>query len=204
MKVIGITGGVGSGKSRVLSFIEEMDLGGGTLICQADHVAWKLQAVGEVCYQKIVVHFGEGILNEDRTISRRALGRIVFGDEKELAALNQIMHPAVRQEIENRIQTARQNGVRLFVLEAALLIEEHYDEICDELWYIYTDVQIRRERLKMSRGYTEEKMDAMMASQLPEEVFREKCSRVIDNSGSFDLTKERLTAAVIELERRGK
>ena len=199
MKIIGITGGVGSGKSRVLSYMEEAFQ---AVICQADHVAWDLQKPGETCYQKIVVHFGKEILNADLTINRKALGQIVFHDERELQKLNEITHPAVKQEIKKRIFKAKENETALFVLEAALLIEEHYDEICDELWYIYTDERIRRDRLKESRQYSNEKIDAIMASQLPEAVFREKCHRIINNSNSFEETSAQLTEAIESLGER--
>lgn len=199
MKIIGITGGVGSGKSRVLSYMEEAFQ---AVICQADHVAWDLQKPGETCYQKIVVHFGKEILNADLTINRKALGQIVFHDERELQKLNEITHPAVKQEIKKRIFKAKENETALFVLEAALLIEEHYDEICDELWYIYTDERIRRDRLKESRQYSNEKIDAIMASQLPEAVFREKCQRIINNSNSFEETSAQLIEAIESLGER--
>ena len=203
MKIIGITGGVGSGKSRVLSYIEEISAKKNiaAVICQADHVAWELQKPGNDCYQKIVAHFGTEILNADLTINRKLLGQIVFHDEKELLLLNEITHPAVKCEITDRIRGAEKSGIRLFVLEAALLIEEHYDEICDELWYIYTDVQIRRQRLKESRQYTDEKIDAIISTQLSEETFRKKCNRIIENSGDFDLTQNQIEQAIKELER---
>lgn len=196
MKVIGITGGVGSGKSRVLSFLEEKYH---AVICQADQVAWKLQEPGETCYEKIVSYFGTGILNVDATIARKKLGQIVFGDETQLLILNGIMHPAVKCEIEKRILRESEKGTKIFVLEAALLIEEHYDEICDELWYIYTDEQIRRQRLKESRQYDDEKIDAIMASQLTEEMFRKKCKMVIENSGAFEETCVQLDEAIEKL-----
>lgn len=196
MKMIGITGGVGSGKSRVLSFLEETY---DAVVCQADQVAWKLQEPGEKCYQEIVEHFGTGILNEDGTINRKALGKIVFGDEAQLLVLNAIMHPAVKNEIRNQIQKEAEKNVNLFVLEAALLIEEHYDEICDELWYIYTDEEVRRQRLKESRQYSDEKIDAIMASQLSEEVFRTACQRVIENSGTFEETCAQINDAIRQL-----
>lgn len=197
MKIIGITGGVGSGKSRVLSYIEEAFP---AVICQADHVAWELQMPGQRCYQEIVEHFGTGILNEDNTMNRKALGQIVFHDEKELLTLNAITHPAVKREIQARIEREKSAGTAFFVLEAALLIEEHYDEICDELWYIYTDEPIRRQRLKESRQYTDEKIDAIMASQLSEEVFRGQCDRVIFNSGDFTETQNQIAEAMKEIQ----
>ena len=197
MKIIGITGGVGSGKSRVLSYIEETY---SCVICQADHVAWELQKPGEKGYLEIVKHFGSKILNEDETINRPALGQIVFSDDKELLALNAIMHPAVKVAIKDKIIEENNKNTELFVLEAALLIEEHYDEICDELWYIYTDEAIRRDRLKSSRGYTDEKIDSMMKTQLSEEVFRKKCKVVIDNSRDFEYTCVQIQEAIKKLE----
>lgn len=197
MKIIGITGGVGSGKSRVLSYIEETY---SCVICQADHVAWELQKPGEKGYMEIVKHFGSDVLNEDGSINRPALGQIVFSDENELLALNAIMHPAVKVAIKDKILEEINRGTELFVLEAALLIEEHYDEICDELWYIYTEEAIRRDRLKSSRGYTDEKIDSMMKTQLSEDVFRKKCKVVIDNSEDFEYTCLQIQEAIKKLE----
>ena len=197
MKIIGITGGVGSGKSRVLSYIEESY---DCVICQADHVAWDLQKPGKKGYLEIVKHFGNEILNDDGSICRPALGKIVFSDENELQVLNAIMHPAVKEAIREKISAEEQKGTSLFVLEAALLIEERYDEICDELWFIYADEQSRRERLKISRSYTDEKIDSMMKTQLSEDVFRKKCKVVIDNSEDFEYTCVQIQEAIKKLE----
>lgn len=185
MKIIGITGGVGSGKSRVLSYLEEKY---GAVICQADHVAWDLQKPGEKCYQAIVEYFGTCILNADKTINRKKLGEFVFGNETPLSVLNAIMHPAVNEEIRKRIEIGKISQAKYFVIEAALLIEENYDEICDELWYIYTSEAVRRVRLKESRQYSDEKIDAIISAQLAEKVFRTSCQRVIDNSADFENT----------------
>ncbi len=196
MRVIGITGGIGSGKSRVLSFLEERF---GAIVCQADRVAWELQEPGEKCYLAITAHFGTGILHADGTLDRASLGQIVFSKEEELLALNEIMHPEVKRSIRKRIEEEEKKGTTLFVLEAALLIEEDYGEICDELWYIYTSEPIRRQRLKESRGYSDAKINAIMASQLSEEVFRRECKRVIDNSGRFEETCAQIEEAIEQL-----
>lgn len=196
MKIIGITGGVGSGKSRVLSYIEEKHQ---AVICQADHVAWEIQKPGQSCYKQIVDEFGTSILNDDQTINRKTLGQIVFSNDAKLLVLNAIMHPAVKEAIKNAIQEESAKGTELFILEAALLIEEHYDEICDELWYIYTDESIRRNRLKESRQYSDEKIDSIMASQLSEEVFRAECQRIIENSGAFEVTAKQIDDAIEQL-----
>ena len=196
MKVIGITGGIGSGKSRVLSYLEEKHH---AVICQADQVAWELQEPDQKCYLEIVEYFGNCILNEDKTINRKELGQIVFHDDTKLYVLNEIMHPAVKTEVQKRISREKEKGTKLFFLEAALLIEEHYDEICDELWYIYTSEPIRRQRLKESREYSDEKIAAIMATQLSEEMFRKACKIIIENNDVFEKTCKRLDDVIVTL-----
>ena len=185
MRIIGITGGVGSGKSRVLSFLEERY---NAVICQADQVAWKLQEPGQKSYLGIVDYFGESILNDDKTINRGALGQIVFHDELKLQKLNEITHPAVKEYIKEQISLEEESGSQLFIIEAALLLEDNYDEICDEIWYIFAREEVRRERLKESRNYTDEKINSMIATQQTESYFRKHCQLTIDNSGDFEDT----------------
>ncbi len=189
MKIIGITGGVGSGKSRVLTFLEEKY---GAVICQADHVAWELQRPGQKCHRQIVESFGQDIINGDGTIDRGRLGQIVFADKEELLKLNAIMHPAVKVSIKEKIKEEMTKDTPLFVLEAALLLEDGYDEICDELWYIYTDKNVRRMRLKESRNYSDAKISDIMSSQISEEVYRKGCQVTIDNSGAFEETARQI------------
>ena len=196
MKIIGITGGVGSGKSRVLSYMETKYR---AVICQADQVAWKLQEPGTKCYREIVGHYGEEILNDDQTIDRKKLGQIVFADEKELKILNQIMHPAVKEQIKKLIQIEKEKGTTLFLLEAALLLEEKYDEICDELWFVYANEAVRRMRLKESRNYSDEKISAIIETQLSEKYFQEHCQIMIDNSGEFEDTCIQIENAMKDL-----
>lgn len=185
MKVIGITGGVGSGKSRVLAFLETEF---SAVICQADHMAWKLQEPGQVCYREIVQCFGTDILNADETINRSALGAIVFADRERLHVLNQIMHPAVKEYIIQWIREEKRKNTAYFFLEAALLLEENYQEICDQIWYIYSREDVRCKRLSENRGYSEEKIKAIMKTQLNDDEFRNACDVIIDNSGDFEST----------------
>ena len=102
----------------------------------------------------------------------------------------------ILEYIKEQIAIAKESGRKLFVIEAALLIEDDYDEICDELWYIYTSEPIRRQRLKESREYSDEKIDAIMASQLSEESFRKVCKIVIENNDVFEETCKRLDDAI--------
>lgn len=189
MKIIGITGGVGSGKSAVL---EHLSSDYQAVVYLADDVARNLQQKGEICYEQIVAHFGQDILAADGQIDRAALAKIVFTDPSELQVLNRIVHPAVRTFIINEIEKNRQAGTRYLIIEAALLLESKYDEICDEIWYIHTSEEVRRIRLKASRGYDDEKISNIIASQLPEKEFFERCDAVIENSGDFEDTKKQI------------
>lgn len=190
MKVIGITGGVGAGKSAILSYLKEKH---GAVVVEADKVGHFLMEPGGACYYSIVEKFGSSILNGDQTINRGKLGKIVFADETLLEALNQIIHPRVKAHIVSEIAKERAyHRTKVFVIEAALLLEDHYDAICDEIWYIDTDAAIRAERLKASRGYDDEKIAGIMANQKSPEEFRKACQAVIDNSGLLEDTYEQI------------
>ena len=186
--ILGITGGVGCGKSTVLDILEK-DYG--AYVIQADIVAHELMQPGQTSYKAIVEHFGQEILDTDGYIDRKALGSIVFADEEKLALLNSLTHPAVKEEIRRRIIKSQN---RFLVIEAALLLEDHYDEICDEIWYVYADKEVRFERLAASRGYSREKSQSMMDNQMSEEELRRRCQAVIDNSGTLEDTKNDLEA----------
>ena len=190
MKVIGITGGVGAGKSEILKYLKEKH-GAGNI--EADKVGHLLMEPGGACYYSIVEKFGSSILNGDQTINRGKLGKIVFADETLLGELNKIIHPRVKSHIVSEIAKERAyHRTKYFVVEAALLIEDHYDVVCDELWYIHTDAEVRAKRLKASRGYDDEKIASIMANQKSPEEFRSACQAVIDNSGDLTSTYEQI------------
>lgn len=190
MKVIGVTGGVGSGKSVVLSVLEK-EYGAETIL--ADLVAHDLMQPGAKSYQQIVETFGIDVLNTDQTINRQRLGKIVFSDPEKLEKLNAITHPNVREEICRRITDIKEKGdASAIILEAALLIESGYEDIYDELWYIYVDRETRYQRLYEGRGYSRAKTDSIMEKQLSEEEFRAHAQVIIDNSHSIEKTKEQI------------
>ena len=123
------------------------------------------------------------------------LATVIFGDDRKRNMLNNVVHPAVKDYVIQQFEAEKNKGkLQILVIEAALLIEEHYDEICDELWYIYTDEKNRRLRLKESRGYSDEKIDNILASQLSEVEYRAHCSVVIDNNGDITKTYEQIEA----------
>ncbi|RDU22893.1 dephospho-CoA kinase [Anaerosacchariphilus polymeriproducens] len=180
MKVIGITGGVGAGKSFILDYLKN-NYGAKLLI--ADEIGHQVMKKGTTGYEMILKAFTSKILDNQGEISRPILAEIIFSDLEKREILNKIIHPLVKSYIQAEIENFRKiEEIKLVVVEAALLIEDHYETICDEFWYIYTKNEIRKQRLKLSRGYSEEKIEAIFASQASEEMFRKNCSVVIDNN----------------------
>lgn len=180
MKFIGLTGGVGAGKTTVLKAMKQMYR---VHILIADEIAHEQMEPGTMCYKRLHEAFGScDIWRENGSINRSKLAQLLFSDEEKRRTLNGIVHPAVKEYILGEVEKERQKGYYEYViLEAALLIEDHYDTLCDELWYVYASEQTRKKRLMADRGYTEEKVERIFAAQLSDEVFRKYCSVVIDN-----------------------
>ena len=190
IKVVGVTCGVGSGKSVVMRMLEEEF---GARIILADLVAHDLMEPGAVSYKQIVDHFGTEILASDGTIDRPSLSQLVFSDQDKLSVLNQITHPNVKKEILSRIETYQKEGTAsLSAVEAALLIEEGYQEVFDEMWFVYVDEDTRIRRLMEGRGYSEEKSRSIMEQQLGEEEFVAHCDKVIDNNRGLEELRAQL------------
>ena len=183
MRLVGVTGGVGAGKSEVLNYIKKHYK---CRIYLADEVAHLVKAKGEDCYYELVSLLGEEILLPDGEINKSAMAAKIFADDALLEKVNEIVHPQVRIYLEKRIKEAKEDpDTEIMFIEAALLIEAGYKELVDELWYIYADVDVRKVRLMSSRGYSEEKIRQIMEAQLSEDVFRKESDFVIDNSGTL-------------------
>ena len=180
MKVYGITGGAGTGKSEVIKMLQQ-NFGG--CVIMSDEVARELMQKGNISYQLIVEYFGRDILMDDGEIDRKKLADHVFNNKEALEKLNSMTHPYVKDEIRKLIAEAEASGECRFVaLESAILLECGYEDICDEFWYVYTKPEIRRQRMKETSNYSDEKVDSVMRNQQPDEVFFEQCSFVIKNN----------------------
>ena len=237
--VLGITGGVGAGKSTIFRALHEQY---GALIIECDEVGRALQQKGAACYEPMRQLFGDGILFPDGTIDRKAVARLIYTDTQKREALSRIVHPAVKAEVRRQLEVfdrqsaagsscpyksqeasedraACQSGgqsmsapglmaagqsdrtpdpqrekagnVRpgkrraLAVVEAALLIDDHYEELCDEIWYIHTDDEKRRVRLRESRHYSDERITRMFEAQRSDTSFRCHTQLTIDNTDDF-------------------
>lgn len=186
MKIIGITGGIGTGKSTVLNLLKQEY---NAYIVEADRLARELMLPGEAAYYQITDIFGTDILSTDGTIDRNRLGAIVFRDAEALRKLNAVIHPAVKQHILQDIEAKKKEGnAQYYVIEAALLIEDGYKTICDELWYIYTEREERIRRLIAGRGGSREKWEHVIGNQSSDDYYRMNCDYVVDNGRGFEYT----------------
>ena len=190
MRFIGITGGIGAGKSKVLEFI------GRHYKCEiylADEVAHRVKLPGTECYQALTELLGEDILAANGQIDKAAMADKIFGEAELLNKVNDIIHPAVKKYLLQKYEAAKDEGnVELFFVEAALLIEGGYGQLVDEMWYIHAEESVRRKRLTDLRGYSDEKITQIMERQLTEDIFRRESDFTIDNSGSFEETRRQI------------
>ena len=197
MITIGITGGVGAGKSTVLDFLEEKYQ---AYVMKADEIGHLVMEPGQSCYEPVLRLFGKQVIKNDKTIDRRQVSDVVFSHPGMLEKLNQVIHPAVKQYIRDHLALKKQQGQKVCVVEAALLLEDHYQEFCDTIWYVHTDKEIRIQRLMENRGYTREKSESIIASQAPEDFFRANADYVVINNGDFAETRQQIEEGIRKYE----
>jgi len=200
VKLIGVTGGVGSGKSEILRYIKEHY---NCRVLLSDDAARELEMPGHALYDQLVPLLsqypgsGAPLLQPGGAIVWKEMAARIFRNPELLQKVNALVHPAVGRYIREKVESARARGkIDYFFLEAALLIECGYRDVVDEMWYIYCDPAVRRKRLKASRGYSDEKIDGIMSSQLSDEEFRRSCDIIIDNSGDLKKTYAQIDAAL--------
>ncbi len=189
MTVIGITGGIGSGKSRVCRYLEEQHH---AAVFMADDIGHEVMEPDGCAYPALRDLLGEELFLPDGRIDRKKTGDKAFRDPVLLQKMNGIIHPAVHETILSGIAAAQEEGRELAVIEAALLIEADYRDVCREYWFVHTDREIRMERLLASRDLTREKAEDIMDKQLPDDVFRENCEFELENGTDFEKTARQI------------
>ena len=198
---IGLTGGIGCGKSTVTKILAEL----GATVMDADKIAHSTYAPGGPAYDGVVAAFGKEALAPDGTVDRTKLGPIVFKDPSKLTKLQDAVWPATKNRIRELMAEARRNGERKpIVVEAAILIEAKWQSVFDEIWLIIAPREAVIERVERDRGLKPEQTEARIRAQLPDGERRKHASIVIDNSGTIAQLREQLMRVWTEaLKRNG-
>lgn len=194
MLIIGLTGGIGCGKSTVSQIIKNMGAG----IVDADLISMAVLEKGQEAYTEVVKAFGTDILETDGNINRKALGNIIFSDEDKRELLEDITHPKIIKEIENQIEICCKEGVELIIIDAPLLIEADMQDMVDRVWLVTVPENIQIERLMKRDNCTAEGAMARIKAQMPFEEKEKYANVVICN----DRTKEDLEQYLKDLIRR--
>lgn len=185
--VIGITGGVGCGKSTVMNLLKERYQ---AKVLEADELGHLAMEPGSPVYERVRETFGEDILQGDGQIDRKRLADVIYGDDRKREQLNAIVHPYVLNRIRQTLADWQEEP--LVCLETALLFETGCDTLCDEVWCIVTERQLRIQRLMEARGYKREKAEAIMKVQLPDEEWKRRSDVCIENNGDLNKLERRL------------
>jgi len=186
---IGLTGGIATGKSTVSTMLVEK----GALLIDADEISREVVSPDHPILERVVARFGQVILNKNGTLNRAKLGERVFNDAAERQALNDIVHPAVRKLMFERMKTLEElHSERLVVVDIPLLFESTLETHFDEVLVVYAPQQIQLTRLMEHRAMTKEQAEARLQAQLPIELKRERADIVIDNSGELSETRQQV------------
>lgn len=185
-KIIGLTGGIASGKSTVSNMLKTK----GFTIVDADIAARKVVEPGEPAYEQIIEAFGEGILLQDLTLDRKKLGALIFADEALRMKLNSIVHPAVRAWMTREKDRAIENGKKTVFLDIPLLFESRLTYMVERTILVYVDEETQLKRLMARNGLSEKEAQMRIRAQMPLSEKKALADAVLDNNGSLEETKQ--------------
>lgn len=188
MKIIGLTGGVGSGKTTVAEMLREM----GAEVVDADQAAHEAYAPGTPGFDAVVREFGPEFVREDGTIDRQRLGALVFNDEPALRRLNAIVHPLVREWMAARTAEAAERGAVIVIQDVPLLYENGLEGLFSSVLLVYVPEEVQLDRLVHSRGLPPDRARSIIAAQMPMDEKRRRAHHIIDNSGTMDETRRQV------------
>ncbi|QOR65773.1 dephospho-CoA kinase [Cytobacillus suaedae] len=186
--IIGLTGGIASGKSTVSKMLEEL----GLAIVDADKIAHQVVEIGKPAYKEIVKVFGERVLHPDLTINRPELGAIIFNDKQKREMLNNIVHPEVRREMLQQADHYIKNGATAVILDIPLLFESKLTHMVQKTILVYVDEDVQLKRLISRNGFTEAEARARISSQMPLVEKKPLADVILDNNGTIEHTRQQL------------
>lgn len=191
MKIIGLTGGSGSGKSTVTRLLDQLTK---IYIIDADKIGHQIILKGKPAYYEIIKEFGKNILKEDGNINRKLLGKAVFSNPTALDLLNRITHPRIREEILEKITQIKLSSCsyKYIIIDAALLIEVGLHEIVDEVWVVYADLENRIQRIMARDGLSKREAEDRIRVQMPWKEMKRYANRIIDNGQDKEFVKSQL------------
>ncbi len=191
MKLIGLTGNIACGKSKISAYLKEH----GFKIIDADSLG-KIILSREEVKNKVVRTFGKEILKDDFVIDRKKLGNIVFSSRENLEKLNRITLPPLTKLVKSKIRELKRKKVKYGVLDAAILIEASWDRFVHEIWVVYAKPEVQLERLMKRENFTKEEALKRINAQMPIEEKIKRADVVIDNSGDWEETKKQVDKAL--------
>lgn len=192
--IIGLTGSIGTGKSTIANRFKELDIP----VVDADLIARQVVEPGEAAYEQIVETFGEGILQLDKTLDRKALGAIVFQDDTKRKELNAIIHPAIRKELIHQRDQYVDEGVKCVVVDIPLLYESNLIDYVDKVLVVYVDEEVQLQRVVSRDNSTEKEAKQRIASQIPVAEKAKQADAVIDNNGTVEQSFQQLDEVLIK------
>ena len=194
MRVIGLTGGIASGKTTVSNLFKIS----GVPVIDADLVARQVVEKGTVGLSALVNRFGEAILNTDGTLNRTELGKRMFSEEEIRSEVNDILQPLIRQEIISRMQAYKDQGKTLIVLDVPLLFEMHYENLCDDIIVVTVSVETQIARMEKRNGYTRQEALERIQSQMPLEEKVKQATIVWSNEGTLQELEQKVHQWLLE------
>lgn len=192
--IIGLTGSIGTGKSTIANRFKELDIP----VVDADLIARQVVEPGEAAYEQIVETFGEGILQLDKTLDRKALGAIVFQDDSKRKELNAIIHPAIRKELIHQRDQYVDEGVKCVVVDIPLLYESNLIDYVDKVLVVYVDEEVQLQRVVSRDNSTEKEAKQRIDSQIPVAEKAKLADAVIDNNGTVEQSFQQLDEVLIK------
>lgn len=188
MKIIGLTGQTGAGKSTVAAWLQAH----GTVCIDADRVSRAVTKPGTAAFKEVIAAFGKEMLSADGTLNRRALGSLVFADEVKRKQLESILFPHIITDIRRQLERAENNGAAVAVLDAPTLFESGLDKICTRTVGVVADENRRYDRIVARDGLTADAAKARMNAQKSEAFFRTHCDAIIENNGDREALEQRI------------